>query len=186
MFPSWTRVFPRIVPRLDPLFAASSAVIRLARGRGATLVTAESLTGGLIGASLTAVPGSSSAYWGGFAVYSLDAKTRLLGVPASLLAAYGAVSRETAEAMARRALSVSGADIAVAVTGVAGPGGGTEENPVGTVWIAVANGVPDGSDGSADGPRISANRYSFSGSRRRVRAKTALSSLRLLAAQLDR
>jgi len=104
--------------------------------RGLTLATAESLTGGLIGSMITAVPGSSSAYWGGFVTYAVDAKVRLLGVDPECVRLHGVVSEETAVAMASGVLRSSPADVAIAVTGVAGPGGGTAEVPVGTVWIA--------------------------------------------------
>ncbi len=167
-------------------YSAANEVVGLARKTASTIVTAESLTGGMIGAALTSIPGSSRSYWGGFTVYSPDAKTRLLGVSSRILQEYGTVSRETAEAMARGALDVSGADIAVAVTGVAGPGGGTDGIPVGTVWIALARKASPGRDGVARAPEVSAERCLFAGSRRRVRAATALRALRLLAAQLDR
>ncbi len=182
MFPFWSR----FALRLSPLHKAADEVIRLANLRQVTIVTAESLTGGLIGATLTSIPGSSRSFWGGFIVYSPEAKTRLLGVPAGILRGFGAVSRETAESMARGALAASGADIAVAVTGVAGPGGGTVDTPVGTVWIALASAVSPGGDDAVKGGGVFSARYRFRGSRRRVRAETALRSLRLLAAQLDR
>ncbi|MDR1626618.1 MAG: CinA family protein [Spirochaetia bacterium] len=99
-----------------------------------TLVTAESCTGGLVAKLLTDVPGSSDVVWGAFVTYSNDAKTRLLGVSADTLRRFGAVSRETVLAMAAGALAASGARAAVAVSGVAGPGGGSAEKPVGSVW----------------------------------------------------
>ncbi len=115
-------------------------VLALLRSAGLKLVTAESCTGGLIAAALTEVPGSSDVFERGFVTYSNEAKTELLGVPADLIANHGAVSREVAEAMALGALANSRADIAVAVTGVAGPGGGTSEKPVGLVHLAAARG----------------------------------------------
>ncbi|MBM4398580.1 MAG: CinA family protein [Deltaproteobacteria bacterium] len=105
---------------------------------GLTLATAESCTGGLVGHLVTAVPGSSACYLGGVVAYSNAAKERLLGVPGAAIAAHGAVSREVVAAMAEGAARAFGASLGVAVSGVAGPGGGTEAKPVGTVWIGVA------------------------------------------------
>ena len=106
--------------------------------RDERLVTAESCTAGWIAKAVTDVAGSSDWFIGGIASYADEAKTVLLGVPPELLAAEGAVSEAVVEAMARGALERSGADRAVAVSGIAGPGGGTEEKPVGTVWFAWA------------------------------------------------
>ncbi|HSI88447.1 MAG TPA: competence/damage-inducible protein A [Pyrinomonadaceae bacterium] len=103
-----------------------------------TLAVAESCTGGLIGRRITEVAGSSAYFLEGFITYSNEAKMRTLGVPEEVLRAHGAVSAETAEAMAAGARRVSGADVAVSVTGIAGPGGGTDEKPVGTVFIGYA------------------------------------------------
>jgi nicotinamide-nucleotide amidase len=106
------------------------------------LATAESCTGGLVAAACTGLPGSSLWFERGFVTYSNAAKTELLGVPAALIGRWGAVSREVALAMASGAIQRSQAQVAVAVTGVAGPGGGTAEKPVGTVWLAwQVNGV---------------------------------------------
>jgi nicotinamide-nucleotide amidase len=106
--------------------------------RGLKLVTAESCTGGLIAATLAAVPGASASLERGFVTYSNEAKAELLGVPAELIARRGAVSQEVALAMVDGALKHSPAHIAVAVTGIAGPGGGSAEKPVGLVHIAAA------------------------------------------------
>lgn len=113
-------------------------VITLAASEGVTLSTAESCTGGLVSAALTAVPGSSAAFSFGFITYANEAKEQLLGVKRSTLIARGAVSRLVATEMAAGALKNSGTDISVAVTGVAGPSGGTEKKPVGLVWFAIA------------------------------------------------
>ncbi len=115
------------------------AVLALAerlRARGAMLATAESCTGGLIAAACTAVAGSSDWFERGFVTYSNAAKTELLGVPAALIAAHGAVSEPVARAMVQGALRQSHATLAVAVTGIAGPGGAVPGKPVGTVWLA--------------------------------------------------
>lgn len=108
----------------------------LARDLHQTLVTAESCTSGWIAKTLTDAPGSSAWFDSGVAVYSYEAKQALLGVQASTLETFGAVSRETVVEMVSGALTHSGASLAVAVTGIAGPSGGTEDKPVGTVWIA--------------------------------------------------
>ncbi|QTN34442.1 competence/damage-inducible protein A [Akkermansiaceae bacterium] len=115
-----------------------STVIRLLREKGMTLATAESCTGGLIANRLTNVPGASEAFTHGWVTYADAAKTGQLHVPAETIAAHGAVSEETARAMAEGALAESKADLAVSVTGIAGPSGGTEDKPVGTAWIGLA------------------------------------------------
>lgn len=116
----------------------ASQLLQLTKARGYTIATAESCTGGLIAASLAAVPGASASLERGFVTYSNEAKTEMLGVPAALIAEHGAVSREVALAMVAGALAHSPADIAVAVTGIAGPDGGTVQKPVGLVHIAAA------------------------------------------------
>lgn len=118
--------------------ALEVSLVKALKRKGWTMTTAESCTGGLIAGRVTEVPGSSSVFGFGWVTYANEAKTAELGVPASLLDSVGAVSREVAEAMAQGALKASGADVAVAVTGIAGPDGGTEDKPVGTVWIAWA------------------------------------------------
>ena len=114
-------------------------VLAEARRRALHLVTAESCTGGLVAACLTEIPGSSDVVERGFVTYSNEAKLDLLGIPASLLAAHGAVSEEVARAMATGALTHSRAQLSVAVTGIAGPGGGSPEKPVGLVHLAAAH-----------------------------------------------
>jgi nicotinamide-nucleotide amidase len=111
-------------------------VLAACRAAGLTLVTAESCTGGMVAAALTDVPGSSDVFERGFVTYSNAAKTELLGVPAELIARHGAVSEPVARAMAEGALARSPAGLAVAVTGVAGPGGGTPAKPEGLVHFA--------------------------------------------------
>jgi nicotinamide-nucleotide amidase len=123
----------------DSLVREAAELLAACRSRGLKIATAESCTGGLIAAILTEVPGSSDVVERGFVTYSNEAKTEMLGVPAELITRHGAVSEEVARAMAEGALQHSRADIAVAVTGVAGPGGGTAAKPVGLVHLAAAN-----------------------------------------------
>jgi nicotinamide-nucleotide amidase len=118
--------------------AVATRVLEAARARGRKIATAESCTGGLVAGALTDIAGSSDVVERGFVTYSNEAKLEMLGVPASTLANHGAVSRETAEAMAAGAIRRSMADVSVAVTGVAGPGGGSPEKPVGLVHFAAA------------------------------------------------
>ena len=135
------------------------------------LVTAESCTGGLVAALLTDIPGSSDVLDCGFVTYSNQSKTTLLGVDPTLLKKFGAVSKEVAEAMARGALKRSQADIAIAVTGIAGPTGGTKKKPVGLVYIATAT------RHYADAVVV---RSIFTGKRSAVRTKSAEKSLAIL------
>ena len=115
-----------------------TVVVRSLAAAGKKVATAESCTGGLVACRLTDVPGSSEVFTHGFVTYSNAAKSQLIGVSAATLAAHGAVSEEVAGEMAAGALRVSGADIAVSITGIAGPGGGSEEKPVGTVCFGIA------------------------------------------------
>ena len=136
----------------------------LARNR--TLATAESCTGGLVGAALTDLAGSSAWYFGGIVAYSNSLKTRLLGVPPEILAAHGAVSAETAKAMAEGAQEKTGTDLAISITGIAGPSGGTKEKPVGLVFMAVA-----------DLGKPAVYEHRFSGTRAEIRAKAVAAAL---------
>jgi nicotinamide-nucleotide amidase len=120
------------------LIARAGALIALYRARGLRIATAESCTGGLVAGLLTEIPGSSAVVERGFVVYSNEAKQELLGVPAATIAKFGAVSEETARAMAQGAIRHARADFAVAITGVAGPDGGSLEKPVGLVNFACA------------------------------------------------
>ncbi len=119
------------------ILAAAAHAIELCRAADLQVATAESCTGGLIAAALTEIPGSSAVVDRGFVTYSNLAKIELLGVPAAMIEAKGAVSEEVARAMAAGALANSSADIVVSVTGIAGPGGGSPSKPVGLVYIAV-------------------------------------------------
>ena len=118
--------------------ALAAEVLARARARSWQVTTAESCTGGLVAAALTEIAGSSDVVRRGLVTYANSAKTELLGVPAALLEAYGAVSEPVARAMAEGALATARADVAVAITGVAGPGGGSAAKPVGLVWLATA------------------------------------------------
>lgn len=120
------------------LITSATALLELCRSRGVMLATAESCTGGLIAATLTEVAGSSDVVDRGFVTYSNAAKRELLGVATDLIEEEGAVSEKVVRAMAKGALERSGADVTVAVSGVAGPGGGTEDKPVGLVHFAAA------------------------------------------------
>ncbi len=122
----------------EELRAAARDVLDACRAQKLKLAVAESCTGGLLAAALTEIPGSSDVLDRGFVTYSNAAKQAMLGVPASVLETRGAVSKETVEAMAAGALERSGADLSAAVTGVAGPGGGTAQKPVGLVHFAAA------------------------------------------------
>jgi len=141
---------------------------------GLRLTAAESCTGGLVAAAITGVPGSSAWFGESVVTYANEAKRTLAGVPERTLIAHGAVSRETVRAMANGVLERSGADVAIAVSGVAGPGGGSADKPVGTVWIAVA--------------RLSheceAHHHLFTGDRARVRQQAVLAALRATLAVL--
>lgn len=121
-----------------PLLNQARLVLHDARTKALRIATAESCTGGLIAALLTEIPGSSEVFERGFVTYSNRAKTELLGIPGDLIADYGAVSEPVARAMAEGALASAHAHVAVAVTGVAGPGGGTALKPVGLVHLAAA------------------------------------------------
>ena len=163
------------VNELEP--ALASEVERLAaalRARGWLLAAAESCSGGLIAAACTSLAGSSDWFERGWVTYSNAAKSESLGVPAALIAQHGAVSAEVARAMAEGALAHSVAQLAVAVTGIAGPSGATPGKPVGTVWLAVAR------RGSATDVQL----LQLSGERAAVRRQTVEHALRALNAQL--
>ncbi|GAB3718921.1 CinA family protein [Nocardiopsis nanhaiensis] len=150
---------------LDAAGAAHRALLR----SGATAATAESLTGGLLGAHLTAIPGASATYRGGAVTYATDTKASLLGVPEELLAAHGAVHPDVAAHMARGVRRLMGADHGLAVTGVAGPEP-QDGQPVGTVYAAVAG----------SGSHTEVVRFSFTGDRSGIRYDTVEGALRIL------
>jgi len=149
------------------LFALSEQLGRVLSARGARLVTAESCTGGWIGAVVTMVPGSSGWFDRGFITYSNAAKRTVLGVSAKTLLAHGAVSEATVLEMVDGALRLGGAEFAVAVSGVAGPGGGSPEKPVGTVCLGW--GAPDGSR--------EARTFHFQGDREAVRRQSVIAAI---------
>ena len=153
--------------------AAAARVLDACRRRGLMVATAESCTGGLVAAALTAVPGSSEVVDCGFVTYSNAAKQAMLGVPRAVLEGHGAVSRETAEAMAQGALAGSAADLAVAVTGIAGPGGGSADKPAGLVHFAAA---------ARDGRRLHRERRFGDIGRAAVRAHSVAEALEMLQA----
>lgn len=156
------------VPQLVARLAESLKAV------GHSIATAESCTGGLIAKTCTDIAGSSDWFERGFVTYSNSAKAEMLAVPASIIEDYGAVSEPVATAMASGALTHSAAEFAVAVTGVAGPGGGNVDKPVGTVWISVA------------GPgRVEARLFHFDGNRAAVREASLEQSLTMLLELVD-
>ena len=146
-------------------------LLALCRARGLKIATAESCTGGLVAAALTEIAGSSDVVDCGFVTYSDAAKRKMLGVPAATLSRHGAVSAETALAMAKGALKKSQADISVAITGIAGPGGGSKQKPVGLVYFVAA---------SVDGRRLARVRLFGVIGRTRVRLRSVAEALSLL------
>ncbi len=151
----------------EALVARLAAALCARRWR---LVTAESCTGGLLAAACTSIAGSSDWFERGFVTYSNEAKSELLGVPAPLIATHGAVSEEVARAMAEGALQHAHAEIALSVTGIAGPGGGSADKPVGTVWLGLA----------AAGRPTRAERLQLGGDRAAVRGQTVRHALQRL------
>jgi len=151
----------------------AAVVLDLCRDRRLTLAVAESCTGGLLGARLTAIPGSSDVVLGGVIAYSNGLKTSLLGVPKAMVEEHGAVSEPVVRAMASGARAATGASVGIAITGIAGPGGGTDEKPVGTVWIA------SDLDGTVD-----ARRLRLIGDRAEVRQRAAQAALEMVRRQL--
>ncbi len=155
----------------DDIRIAAVAVLEACRARGWTIATAESCTGGLVAGALTEIAGSSDVVDRGFVTYSNEAKHEMLGVPLETLKRYGAVSRQTAEAMATGVLTKCKVDLAVSITGIAGPGGGSIEKPVGLVHFAAA---------SRDGTSMhAAERYGDIG-RSAVRHQSVLQALAML------
>jgi len=163
-----------MTPEIDSL---ARSLLQVCEARGLQVATAESCTGGLIAAALTEIPGSSAVFERGFVTYSNAAKSASLGVPAEIIAGHGAVSELVAIAMAEGTLRRSRADIAIACTGVAGPGGGTDAKPVGLVHIAVALGGND---------TLHARKLYGDIGRREVRLATVRDALQMAIAQAER
>ena len=159
----------------DTAFSLGERVIRLAAERGALIALAESCTGGLAADLLASVPGASRVFWGSFICYTLHAKAQMLGIDPLDLDRWGAVSRETAEAMARGALERSGSDIAVSVTGLAGPEGDGSPTPLGTVWIGAAR----------RGRQAAAWLNQYQGDRNEIRRKAAAGCMAVLSRELE-
>lgn len=153
----------------DVIVEKAEEVIAAAHNAGKTLATAESCTGGLVGGALTSVPGSSEVFLGGIISYANEVKQNLLQVTPEVLDDFGAVSAECARQMAEGARDQLGVDIAVSITGIAGPGGGSFDKPVGTVWFAVAT-----------AEKTETKLCTFNGSRDTVRANSILQALNLL------
>lgn len=147
----------------------------LLKARGLRLASAESCTGGLVAAAMTAQPGSSTVFECGFVTYSNRSKTALLGVPEEVLETYGAISEQTARAMASGALARSGADIALSITGIAGPGGATPAKPVGLVHIGCA----------LRGGKVESSAHNFTGDRDAVRDSAVRTALERAIAALE-
>jgi len=157
--------------RENPLRALKKAL----KGRDIQIAVAESCTGGLLGSLITGSPGSSAYFAGGVIAYSNDVKKALLGVSAATLERYGAVSTHTAKEMAEGVKSRLKSDVAVSITGVAGPGGGTIRKPVGTVYIGVS---------TAGGTR--AKKFMFEGGRATIRRASALAALKMLTTTIEK
>ncbi len=160
----------------EALIDAASALLEACREAGMTIATAESCTGGLVAGCLTEIAGSSDVFERGFVTYSNEAKSELLGVPAAMIARHGAVSEEVAKAMAIGALARSRALMTVAITGVAGPGGGSKEKPVGLVHFASA----------ITGGTTVHERHEFEGNRTDVRREAVRTAIRILADRIPR
>jgi nicotinamide-nucleotide amidase len=158
----------------DPLVAVAERLQGVCLGRGLTVATAESCTGGLVAHAITEVSGSSGYFVGGVVSYADATKRDFLGVPAATLAAHGAVSAQVARAMAEGVRERTGASLAVAVTGIAGPGGGSDEKPVGLTYVAVA-----------DGRGVEVRRFTWAGDRSANKRSSALAAFDLLVERAE-
>lgn len=161
----------------DPLADLTELAVRLGArcaARGVRVATVESCTGGLVGHLITEVPGSSAWFVGGFVTYADDLKREMVGVPPAVLAAHGAVSAQVAMAMATGGRQRTGADLAVSVTGIAGPDGGTQSKPVGLTYVAVA-----------DDTDVAVRRFVWSGDRGENKRQSAAAALELLLERVE-
>ena len=159
---------------MENILLKTQKLFELLKEKNLKISTAESCTGGMIGASLTSIPGISSYYEYGFVTYSNEAKQKLIGVKEETLKEFGAVSAQVVLEMAQGALKVSGSDIAVSVSGIAGPGGGTKEKPVGLVYIGLA---------FKDKKLFS--KFIFKGNRDEVRQQTVNMALEMIIKQIE-
>ena len=172
----------------SPASSILSRLVPLLASKTLHMGTAESCTGGLAASLCTSLSGSSAWFTGGIVAYANEVKTALLGVSPQILARHGAVSRETAEAMSTGCLTTLNVDCALAITGIAGPDGGTAEKPVGTVWIAAALGPAiTGAQGAnnPEKPLVRATMLSLAGTRNEIQDQAARGALALLACFLS-
>ena len=159
----------------DALVTLAERLQGICLGRGLTVAAAESCTGGMVAAAITDIAGSSGYFAGGIVAYSNEAKESLLGVPGEVLAAHGAVSAQVARAMATGARERLGAGLAVSVTGVAGPGGGSPDKPIGLTYVGVAD---------ASGADV--RRFTWTGDRAANRRDSVVAAIELLIARAER
>lgn len=162
----------------DALLADAEQLVQQLAAQSKTMTLAESCTGGLLAGLITSVPGASNVFHQSVVTYSNEAKQSLLNVDTALLAKHGAVSAEVARAMAEGALQTAKADIALSITGIAGPGGGTEEKPVGLVYIGCS------SPSSQSETFTEAKQYNFSGTRQEVRLQACEKAIQMAIASL--
>jgi len=170
-------IYRRLNPRIygENEVSLAEVVLELLKTQNHTLAVAESCTGGLVSSDLISVPGSSVVFREGFVTYSNEAKTARLFVPESLLAAHGAVSAEVAAAMAEGAAKAANATVAISITGIAGPDGGTQEKPVGLVYVGLF----------VAGRGMLTEKFNFTGNRNEIRRRSAISALDLLRKKID-
>jgi len=160
---------------MEELFRSAEKLVNAARGKKTVIALAESCTGGMVSMALTSVPGSSDVFDRGFITYSYEAKIEMLGVDALTLIKKGAVSSACVEEMVRGAIKNSRADIAISISGIAGPGGGTEEKPVGMVYFGLLDKRND---------KFEIHKHKFTGDRHAVRVLSAMKAIEILMENL--